>query len=289
MDFRDFGAERYARRALLAGLLALGVGTGGGVTSAAADAAAANCPGEIGPVATSAVLPVLAEHVRAHHPVRILAIGSSSTQGVGASSLQNSYPEQLEDHLEDLWPRSDIDVVNAGIGGETAEQTLVRFEQALAAPAKPDLVLWQVGTNDAIRGGDEARFKATLERGIGVAAAADVSLLLIDQQFFPTIKDRPRYDRYVAIVAEVAKAYAVPVFSRFALMRAWAERDAVLLTSMLSGDSFHMSDRGYACLAGALSRAIESAVAQTPVASIMWISRTKRVRPAPVVAATRRG
>ncbi len=232
-------------------------------------------------------MPVLAEHVRAHHPVRILAIGSSSTQGVGASSLQSSYPEQLEDRLEDIWPRSEVDVVNAGVNGETADQTLLRFERALAAPAKPDLVLWQVGTNDAIRGGDEAGFKATLERGIGVAAAADVSLLLIDQQFFPTIKDRPRYERYVAIVAEVAKAYAVPVFSRFALMRDWAERDVALLRSMLSGDGFHMSDRGYACLAGALSRTIESAVAQTPVASMMWISRTKRLRPGPTPAIRR--
>jgi hypothetical protein len=45
---------------------------------------------------------------------------------------------------------------------------------------------------------------------------------------------------------------------------------------MLAGGSFHMRVRGYAWLAGALSRAIESAVAQTPVASITWISRTER-------------
>jgi hypothetical protein len=50
---------------------------------------------------------------------------------------------------------------------------------------------------------------------------------------------------------------------------------------MLAGGSFHMRDRGYAWLAGALSRAIESAVAQTPVASITWISRTKQPRPGP--------
>lgn len=237
----------------------------------------------------SAVLPDVADHVRLHEPVQILAIGSSSTQGVGATTADRTYPAQLEDRLEEAWPRSDVEVVNAGIGGETADQTLLRFERALAAPAKPDLIIWQVGTNDAVRGSDEGAFRRVLERGMQLAAAADVSLVLIDQQFFPSAREPVRYERYVAILAEVAKAHGVPVFSRFALMRAWNTHDAGLLKTMLSGDSFHMSDRGYACLAGSLSDAIEGAVAQTPAASNLSISRTKRQPPNPVVTATRRG
>lgn len=96
-----------------------------------------------------------------------------------------------------------------------------------------------------------------------------------------------RYERYVGILAEVAKAHGVPVFSRFALMRGWNASDAALLKAMLSRDGFHMSDRGYACLAGALGDAIAGAVART--ASNVSISRTRKQPANATVTATRRG
>lgn len=211
----------------------------------------------------------LTGHVQARTPVRIVAIGSSSTEGVGASSKDKSYPALLEVELKAAWKLDGVRVENAGIGGETAVQTVERLEAVIAS--KPDLVIWQVGTNDALRGADESSFRAQLARGIAAVRRAKADLVLLDQQFFPTVKDPARYERFVGILGEVAQAGRVPLFSRFALMKAWGERSMDDLRAMLASDGFHMSDRGYRCvaelLAGDLIEASAPQVARTHAAT----------------------
>ena len=143
--------------------------------------------------ATGTECPATASAMRGHEALRamaedgdlndgflVLAIGSSSTEGVGASAPVNAYPHQLEVTLERFFSGLDVEVQNAGIGGETADATVARLEQALRQAAKPDLVIWQVGTNDAVRGGDEAQFRALLERGIAASRRASVDLIMLD-------------------------------------------------------------------------------------------------------------
>ena len=185
--------------------------------------------------------------LRRHEPVRILAIGSSSTEGIGASSPAFSYPAQLQADLIQAW-NGTVTVENAGKGGETITETIGRLEAALKA-SKPDLVIWQVGTNDAVKGGDEAGFSALLQQGIDAAQVLGVEVILVDQQYYPAIKDLGRYERFVSLVGATAAAEQVPVFSRYKLMKAWSERSSDILGSMLSSDGFHMGDRGYDCLA----------------------------------------
>ncbi|WP_407524576.1 SGNH/GDSL hydrolase family protein [Methylobacterium oryzisoli] len=250
--------------------------------------AGAECtaPGGAALLREAVALPATGAQLAEHHPVRVLAIGSSSTEGVGASSPARSYPRQLEEDLTQAWREAPVAVVNAGIGGETADQTLLRLEAALAQPAKPSLVIWQVGTNDAVRGGDEGRFRGLLERGIALVRAAGSDLILVDQQFYPAIPDRARYERFVGLVAATAAENEVPVFSRYALMKEWGRQDPALLAGMLSADGFHMGDRGYDCLAEALSRVIVKAAAPVPAGAA--VARAKR--PAlPGLQATRKG
>lgn len=191
-------------------------------------------------------------------PVRILAIGSSSTQGVGATSPDFSYPAQLEDELSDAW-KSRVTVINAGRGGETSLQTVERLEKALMEQPF-DLVIWQVGTNDALKGVTEEVFRTTLERGITAVKASGTSLILLDQQYFPTIRDLGRYERFVGMVSAMAQEQKVAVFSRYALMQDWNSQSPGELRSMLAGDGFHMSDRGYDCLADQVADAIQALV-----------------------------
>ena len=182
----------------------------------------------------------------------ILAIGSSSTEGVGASSPANAYPAQLEDELTHESGMA-VDVRNAGVGGELAAKTLQRLKNALKS-RWAELVIWQVGTNDAIVGVDEALFRATVENGIAAARSAGVPLLLIGPQFTIKAPDEPRYERFVAIVNQIGALDHVPVLSRFAMMK---RRGAAL--AMLSKDGLHMNDLGYQCIAHALAEAIEGA------------------------------
>ena len=223
----------------------------------------------------SGKLESLPRRLRRIEPIRILAIGSSSTEGIGASAPALSYPAQLQLDLARIWKRRVL-VENAGRGGETIGETIKRLE-AILKTSKPDLVIWQVGTNDAIRGDDERRFVSLLEHGIHVAVAAQIDLVLLDQQYYPGIPDVGRYERFVQLVGAMAIREKVPIFSRYKLMKDWAERSADTLDSMLSADRFHMGDRGYDCIAQLLALGIHAAVASRDAASgLASIAKTGR-------------
>lgn len=199
-------------------------------------------------VAPTQKIPALAQRIAAGGKVEILAIGSSSTEGIGASAKDKTYPARLQALLGAAWPRVQINITNAGIGGEIAPQTLARLKQAVTGK-RYDLVIWQVGTNDAVTGGDLAAFKAMVEDGVSIVKKAGTSLALLDPQFFPGIREPARYRSYVDAIGEVAKGQNVPVFTRYDTMREWHGTDAQAFTAALAPDSFHMSDAGYDCLA----------------------------------------
>src|SRR5438105_4816937 len=87
-----------------------------------------------------------AQKIADHLPVKIIALGSSSTYGFGASTPTASYPSRLADELAQRLPDQQITVLNRGISGDEASQTLARLDADVIAE-NPDLVLWQVGTN----------------------------------------------------------------------------------------------------------------------------------------------
>lgn len=248
---------------------------------------AAACPAALPAAAERMSLDVTEAHVARREAVRVLAIGSSSTEGIGASAPDRTYPHLLQQSLRAAWRGTPVEVTNAGIGGETADQTLARLAEALNQTVKPDLVIWQVGTNDAITGGSEAAFRVRLEQGIALVRAAGSDLIILDQQYYPAIPDHARYERFVGLVATVATGAEVPVFSRYALMKDWNRQDPGLLAGMLSSDKFHMGDQGYACLAQALGRDIQDAVTPRPD-PLQAVARAKR-QPLPGNAGLKRG
>jgi acyl-CoA thioesterase I len=186
--------------------------------------------------------------------LRILAIGSSSTLGIGASLPSRAYPAQLAADLGSQWGIA-TEVRNAGVGGEMGSLTLVRLRTELAS-YRPDLVIWQVGTNDALTSVDIANFRAELEAGIAQARAQNIPMILVDPQFCRNAKNPARFEQFAAAVDDAGAKSHVPVFSRFAMMKAWAEQSPATLRASMSPDGLHMSDQGYACFASALAEDI---------------------------------
>lgn len=203
----------------------------------------------------AAGLDLASASTRGSAALRILAIGSSSTEGVGASARDRTYPARLGALLREALPGRAVDIVNAGIGGETAPQTLRRLKTMLQ-PSAYDLVIWQVGTNDAVMGGDLGAFRSLVADGIAAAKLAGTRIAVLDPQFYPGIKEGARYRAYVDAIAEAARAQAVPVLSRYRAMLGWYERDAAGFMGALADDRFHMSDAGYACLAQDIARSL---------------------------------
>ncbi|MDI4657673.1 SGNH/GDSL hydrolase family protein [Xanthobacter autotrophicus] len=223
-------------------------------------AAAIACPDDVRP-APPLVLTQAAKARAEGRPLRILAIGSSTTVGTGASSTATNYPSQLARRLDAALGEGRVEITNAGINGESAPATLSRLELFLQAPPLPDLVLWQVGTNDVIFGGDPARLKQLVGKGLDAIAAAGAAALVIDQQYYPAILDLDRYESFVAAVGAAASERGAPLLPRYLMMKQWAAQDPAGLRATLAWDRFHPNDRGYACLADLLAPAIVAAMA----------------------------
>lgn len=142
---------------------------------------------------------------------------------------------------------------NAGRGGERAAETLRRLKREVA-DRDPHLVVWQVGTNDALSDVDAREFAATLEDGVAWLRRRGVDVVLVDPQYFAGVPHEGVYAAFVAAVGDVAARTGTPLLRRYAIMRAWAE--AAPDRPMLAADGFHMNDAGYACLAELLADGI---------------------------------
>ena len=117
----------------------------------------------------------------------IVAIGSSSTGGAGASSPAASYPSRLAVELKDHFPAGTIRVVNRGANGEDAREMLDRMQESVIAE-NPDLVLWQVGTNSLLLDRPLNPAGALIREGLRrLKAAGAIDVVLIDPQFAPKV------------------------------------------------------------------------------------------------------
>ena len=218
---------------------------------APAPSARADCP----PVPVAAVpLPASRAALRAEGPLTVVAFGSSSTEGAGASTPGHAYPARLEALLRAALPGRAVRVLNRGIGGQDVGEMLARLD-ADVLPEHPDLVVWQAGANAALRGMDPRAFRDTLAEGIARLRASGTDVVLMDSQLAPVVLSRPLYPQLAAALRDVAAARSVPVFSRAELMRAW-EAAGTSPMDMLHADGLHHNDRGYACLAEALAASI---------------------------------
>jgi lysophospholipase L1-like esterase len=203
--------------------------------------------------------------IHAGQPLKIVAIGSSSTQGVGASSAAATYPARLEAELKRLFPANGVMVVNHGVGGEEARDMLRRLDGHVFAE-KPDLVLWQVGTNAVLRDSPLPPAERQIGEGVRRMKQAGMDVVLIDPQFAPRVISMPETPAMVKLLAHAAKEYNVDIFRRYELMRRWVEDEGIPFTTFISPDRLHMNDWSYACVAKVLGVAIAGAV-DRPIAS----------------------
>jgi lysophospholipase L1-like esterase len=212
-------------------------------------------------------LPRIALKLANNEPVTIVAFGSSSTAGYGATSPIFSYPYRLADQLRRKYPQADITVLNRGIGGEDAVQMMQRLQTAVI-DANPDLVIWQVGTNIVIRGDDAAvaQAAALVNEGIDKLKAAGTDIVLIDPQYVPATTKQgteEKTGKMVSMLGDIAQAKRIARFPRFAMMRRWHHDDKMAFDQFSIPDGLHMNDWGYACFAQLLGDTIIDSVERT--------------------------
>jgi lysophospholipase L1-like esterase len=195
-----------------------------------------------------------------NQPILVVALGSSSTRGWMASDIGHSYPAVLQRYLNDNVPHASIAVINRGIGGQDAPEELTRMDADVLA-VRPQLVIWQAGANGAIRDAPPSTFKKLMQQGVTKLKAAGVDVILMDNQRSPRILASPDHVQVENAMHEVAAAAGVNMFSRGALMDAWAASGAAN-EDFVAPDGLHMNTRGYYCLATALGSVIATALRQ---------------------------
>jgi acyl-CoA thioesterase I len=238
--------------------------------AARAEAPAPTCDAPLDVIRLANPLSRLAQKLAAGAPITIVAIGSSSTAGAGASSPAANYPSRLQAELRQRFPGQSITVFNRGVNGEEIADMLKRFDTAVVA-AKPDLVLWQLGTNSVLRDHQLADHGASIRLGLARIRATGADIVLIDPQYAPKVIAKPEAGPMVELLAATAKQEDVDLFPRFNVMKHWYNVDHLTFSSFVSPDGVHMNDWSYGCLAKALSVAIAEAV-QRPVLSAAMTS-----------------
>lgn len=192
----------------------------------------------------------------------ILALGSSSVEGAGASPPELGFAPLLEAGLEARLPGVEVTVINRGIGGETAKDTADRMARELAAhPA--DLVIWQLGTNDMLRDRPMGDIFADLRRGEALLDAADVDVMLLDSQRLPEDTDDPGFKGRNPMLGEAARLIALEagrvryaMARRFEPMAAWSGLEG----GGVGPDDLHLNDEGYACWAANTAEGLAAAL-----------------------------
>lgn len=193
----------------------------------------------------------------------VVALGSSSTEGVGASSPRSGYPSELQAALSARFPRATIRVLNKGVGGDTYQRMIERIDADVLA-FHPDLVVWQLGTNALLREQGVAQDEAPLRAAVERLEAAGADVILMNPQYAPAVLGDPDYPAMLRLLDEVGAETRAPVFHRFAVMREWVSSGSADLASIVSADGLHMNDRSYACIGLLLAQAIAADVAAAP-------------------------
>lgn len=179
-----------------------------------------------------AVLTVLAAAPAwAAGPVRILVLGDSLAAGYGLPA-QAAFPARLEARLKA--DGYDVVAINAGVSGDTSAGGRARLDWALAD--RPDIVIVELGANDALRGLDPAMTRRNLDAILARLKGAGVRVLLTGM-YAPPNFGRDYERKFKAVYPALAAKHGV-AFYPFFLDRVAA------VAELNQPDGIHPNERG---------------------------------------------
>ncbi len=172
---------------------------------------------------------------RAAGATRIVALGDSLTAGYGLKS-RDAFPARLQAALAAHGLA--VEVVNAGVSGDTTAGGLRRLDWVLAE--KPDAVIVELGANDARRGIHPRTTYANLDAILKRLRAERVAVLLAGMYAPPNL-GRDYGALFNGVFPTLAKRHGVDLYPFFL--------DGVALRPSLNQpDGLHPNARGVAVI-----------------------------------------
>jgi hypothetical protein len=199
-------------------------------------------------LSSESALPKVAGAVKAGK-LNILVIGSRSSV-IGVSDAVAAYPGRLQAMLRERLPGIETNVTLELQAKKTAEDLAPTLGK-MVTERKPDLVIWQTGTYDAMRAVDGEDFRHALDEGVAAMKAAGTDVVLMNLQYSPRTETMISGSAYLDNMRVVAQQHEAPLFDRFAIMRQWNETGDFDLFSPSPG--LELAKRVHDCLGRALS------------------------------------
>jgi hypothetical protein len=197
--------------------------------------------------------------LRDRRTIKVLTVGSPSTSSTGSSSPGATYPVRLETDLEAFLKGIDVDIVAQGVPSEVGSGATDRMRLAVA-DLRPDLVVWQVGTQDALARVSMADFSDMLRSTVRWLLKNKIDVVLIDPQYVEELATDEHYREIVKTIATIAKEEKIVLVNRYDAMHDLANRQAK--SEFLSKDEFQLNDLGYRCVAEYAARAIVAGIVE---------------------------
>lgn len=140
---------------------------------------------------------------------KIVVLGDSLTSGYGLTE-NATFPTRLEQQLQQRGFK--VRVINAGVSGDTSAGGLARLEWTLTE--QPDLMIIELGANDALRGLDPLQTKQNLSAILSRLQAAGVPTLLTGMKA-PRNLGEDYYNKFDRLYVELADRHQVPLYPFF--------------------------------------------------------------------------
>ncbi len=191
--------------------------------------------------------------LRLRRSIKILAIGASSKGG--KASADNGYQVVIEEVLEKTIPGTDVQIIDRGVSGELARDAAERIKNEVALK-KPDLVLWQLGTHDALMHVPVDEFKATVRETLDWLKVHDVDVVIVGLHYLRNLVRDTHYQAIRQALNLAADEFKVLRIGRYEAMQVIEQARQV--GKGPSPNAFTLTETGYACLSEYVVRAVTS-------------------------------
>ncbi len=197
-------------------------------------------------IAGESPLPNVAKALAERKSLNILTIGASATGG--RRSTRGGYTRLIEEILEKAVKGLDVVMINRGVSGELAVNAAARIKNEVALE-RPDLVLWQVGTNDALAYVELSHITSVVVQTIHWLRDHKVDVILVGLQSVNRLNRDPHYMAVRDELRRIATQENVIIIRR-------DEAIQLIERGGTPPDEFERTEEGYTCLAQFVARAI---------------------------------
>jgi acyl-CoA thioesterase I len=191
--------------------------------------------------------------------LKILSIGASSSGG--EQEPASGYSDLIETLLEKSVPGVDVRIIDRGISGELVTEVARRLPAEVALN-EPDIVLWQLGTADALARMPEAEFAASVADTLRWLEDHDVDVALVGPMYARSVRTARYYQAIRAALKRVAETMNVLLVRRYDAMQIIEQARKSSQDGL--PNEFALADFGYTCLAEYVVRAVTAGIITKP-------------------------